>query len=48
MDEYCVTYRHKHGRKEYVVVMPNLQKLLKWIEKNGPRCSYVLIQVSEV
>ena len=45
MDEYWITYKRKRGRPERLVVMPTVEKLLKWIEKNGPSCSYVLIQV---
>ena len=44
MESYLITYRKKRGRTTYLVEMPNLPKLLAWIEKNGAGCDMVLIQ----
>jgi hypothetical protein len=43
-ESYLVTYRHKGGRKTFVVEMPSIPKLLAWIEKNAAQCNTVLIQ----
>ena len=44
MDNYLITFKMKNGRVTHLVEMPNMPKLLAWIEKNGAGCDMVLIQ----
>lgn len=45
MDSFLIRFVRKRGRAENLVEMPSMEKLLKWIEKNGPRCSMIHITV---
>ena len=46
-ESYLITYRHKRGRKTYLVEVSSVPKLLAWIEKNAAQCDTVLIQRME-
>ena len=44
MGTYLITYKHIGGKKEFVVEMPSLVRLVNWIAKNADKCDSVLIQ----
>ena len=41
---WLVVYRKKNGRKEYMIELDSVQKLMAWIGRNAAGCSMVLIQ----
>lgn len=41
---YLITYKKRNTRKEMVVEMPGILKLLAWIAENAGKCDSVLIQ----
>lgn len=45
--KYLITYKRRRGRKEYLIELPSIERLLEWIRANGPDCSEILIQVVE-
>lgn len=44
MSKYLITFKRKNSRITHLVEMPNMPKLLAWIERNGAGCDTVLIQ----
>lgn len=47
MRSYLVTYKKHRGKKDYLIELSSLERLLEWIRVNGPGCSEILIQVVE-
>lgn len=43
-NNYLITFKKRQARKEKVVEMPGLLKLLAWIAENAGKCDSVLIQ----